>query len=140
MSWILCDEAKLLADMPTDLAPLYASWLTANPEKDVRLAEITAGVVSEFRNAIASNPANRSDPAAATLPESCIRSAQALVYGTLQNEMGLDLSTEDTQSMTRAEIFLRQISYGNFLIDGAQADQPSPYYETDIQRPERSLP
>ena len=142
MSWVTMDEAKALADMPTDLSPSYAAWLIANPGKAGRLSAIVAGVVSEFRTAIASNPANRIDEDEAKVPESCVRSVEALVYGTLQNEMGVKMATDDLQAMTRADIFLRQISYKNFIVDGGgtESSEPSPAYTTDIKHPGRMLP
>lgn len=141
MNWTALNETKILADCPTDLRPLYDSWIAANPTKAGRLAEITAGIIAEFRDAIATNAANRLDADATKIPESCVRSAEVLIYGAIQNEMGNKLSTDDSQAMTRAEILLRQIGYQHFIAGtGAATSEPSPHYETDIQRPERTLP
>ena len=141
MAWVTLDEARVLADFPTDLRPLYDAWLLANPSKAGRLAEITAGVVAEFRDAIASNPANRLDPDTGKIPESCLRSAEVLITGSLQNEMGLALSSDDAQAMTRAEILLRQVGYSHFAIGGgAQAEEPSPHVSSKFQQSERALP
>ena len=141
MAWVTLDEARVLADFPTDLRPLYDAWIVANPTKVGRLAEITAGVVAEFRDAIASNPANRLDPDRGKVPESCLRSGEVLVTGTLQNEMGVALSSDDAQAMTRAEILLRQVGYSHFAIGGgAQAAEPSPHVSADHQQSERALP
>ena len=141
MAWVTLDEARVLADFPTDLRPLYDAWLLANTEKAGRLAELTAGVVAEFRDAIAANPANRLDPDTGKVPESCLRSAEALITGALQNEMGQRLSVDDAQAMTRAEILLRQVGYAHFAIGGgAQADEPSPHVSSQFQQSERALP
>lgn len=141
MNWIALNETKVLADMPTDLRPLYDAWIVANASKAGRLAEITAGIVAEFRDAIATNPANRLDADATKIPESCIRSAEVLIFGALQNEMGHKLSTDDAQAMTRAEILLRQIGYQHFIAGtGTATNEPSPYYTTETQHPERTLP
>ena len=141
MAWVTLDEARVLADFPTDLRPQYDAWLLANTEKAGRLAEITASVVAEFRDAIAVNPANTMDPNLAKIPESCLRSAEVLVTGTLQNEMGQRLSTDDLQAMTRAEILLRQIGYSHFTADGGSAAaNPSPRVSSKFQQSERTLP
>jgi hypothetical protein len=139
MNWIVLDETKVLADFPTDLKPQYDAWLVANPAKAGRLVEIIEQVVSEFRSAIATSPSNILDADTQKLPENCIRSAEVLIYGTLQNEMGVALSSGDAQAMTRAEIFLRQIGYGHFSIED-ESREPTPHYKTTIQRNERTLP
>ena len=141
MAWVTLDEARVLADFPTDLRPLYDAWLLANTEKAGRLAEITAGVVAEFRDAIAANPANVLDPVRSRIPESCVRSAEVIVLGTLQNEMGRQLTTDDLQAMTRAEILLRQVGYSHFTAGGGDvALNPSPLVSSKNQQSERALP
>lgn len=139
MDWIVLNEAKVLADFPTDLTPLYDAWLVANPPKAGRLVEIIGQVVSEFRSAIATSPSNVLDADTQKLPENCIRSAEVLITGTLQNEMAVALSTGDAQAMTRAEIFLRQIGYGHFSIQD-ESREPTPSYTTELQHTERQLP
>ena len=47
MAWTVLDEAKVLADCPTDLRPDYDQWLVDYPDKAGRLAEITGGIVAE---------------------------------------------------------------------------------------------
>ena len=138
MEWILLDEAKVLADFPTDLKPAYDAWLVGNPDKSGRLAEIISSVAAEFRSAIAVTPANVLDADPQKLPENCIRSAEVIVCGTLQNEMGQTPSTADAQAMTRAEIFLRQIGYGHFSIED-EAEEATPYYDLPTTEPDRAL-
>ena len=141
MNWVVLDEARARSDMPTDLTPFYDAWLVENPGKAGRLAAIVSAVVAEFRDAIASNAANRLDPRTDALPESCIRSAEVLIYGSLQNEMGRKLSGDDAQAMTRAEILLRQIGYGHFVTGAGDAtSEPSPHCTVDVPRTERILP
>ena len=139
MEWVLLNEAKILSDFPTDLKPVYDAWLVANPDKSGRLVEIISEVAAEFRSAIAVTPANVLDTDPQKLPENCIRSAEVIVYGTLQNEMGTEMSTADAQAMTRAEIFLRQIGYGHFSIED-EAEEPSPHYVMPETETARSLP
>jgi hypothetical protein len=139
MNWLPLNETRVLADFPTDLKPQYDAWLVAHPDKAGRLVEIIEQIVSEFRSAIATNPVNVLDAETEKLPENCIRSAEVLIYGTLQNEMGVALSSGDAQAMTRAEIFLRQIGYGHFAIEN-ESREPTPHYTTSTNHPERTLP
>jgi hypothetical protein len=140
MNWIALDEAKALADFPTDLLTAYSVWIAANPGKVARLAQITADAVAEFRDAILANPANQLDADETKIPESCVRAAEIIICNTLTNEMGHAQSSADVQAMTQATLFLRQIGYGHFTAKGADAPEPSPSYTTEIEHPERSLP
>ncbi|HMP76847.1 MAG TPA: hypothetical protein PKE12_11200 [Kiritimatiellia bacterium] len=128
MNWVTLDEAAVLAAMPSDLAAHYAVWLTEYPDKAGRLAELTANTVTEFRDAIRSNPANSLNPDPATIPQSAVRHAQSIIYFQLAMEMGLDIDTEGTQSMTRADMFLRQIAYKHFTATSGEVPGPSPSY------------
>jgi hypothetical protein len=129
MDWIILVEATVTAHLPTDLHAEYLTWLTAHPDKAGRLAELTANVVAEFRDNIRSNPGNTLDPDAAKIPQSCLRHAESIIFFQLAMEMGVDLDTEGNQSMTRADIFLRQITYKRFTTSGGeQAEGPSPSY------------
>ena len=139
MEWITLDETKVLEDFPTDLEPQYDAWLAANPDKSARLADITASTVAEFRDAIASNPSNHLDEDEEKIPASCLRSAEVIIYNSLANEMGLTLSSDDAQAMTRAEIFLRQIGYKHFVTTG-DGDEETPYYSITDDETERALP
>ena len=144
MNWITLDEAKTTADMPSDVANNLTNWIAVYPDKAGRLSEITASVVAEFRQAIGSVSGNYLDPIESNIPDSCVRSAETIIYGTLQLEMGSTLSTAESQALTRADIFLRQISYGNlrFTGDGTGSAKVSPLYTPSgsIGRPERALP
>ena len=104
-----------------------------------KVFEIIEQIVSEFRSAIATNPSNVLDADRQKVPENCVRSAEVLITGTLQNEMAIPLSTGDGQAMTRAEIFLRQIGYGHFSIED-ERHEPTPSYTTDLSNTERALP
>ena len=138
MEWITLDETKVLEDIPTDLKTKYDEWLLANPDKSTRLADITSSTVAEFRDAIASNPENHLDDDEEKIPTSCLRSAEVIIYNTLANEMGLTLDSDDAQAMTRAEIFLRQIGYKNFVTTGDD-DEDTPYYSFPEKETERAL-
>jgi hypothetical protein len=140
MQWVSLTTDLLMADFPTDLRPLYENWASQFPEKVGRLAQITARVVAEFRDAIVVNPENSLDPDELTIPESCIRSAETMVFYNLMMEMGLSIKQEAQESMTRAEIFLRQISYKHFRTAGTSADQRAPHYMVPDSDKGRALP
>ena len=140
MNWIALTESQVLADFPTDLQPLYDQWIVDYPAKAGRLAEIVARVVSEFRDSIASNPVNVFDEDETKIPESCLRHAETMIFYGLMMEMGLSIQEEAQESMTRADIFLRQIGYGNFTTRGEDAAAPSPHYNPEPERPVRLLP
>ena len=139
MEWITLDETRVLADFPTDLKSQYDIWLLANPSKSGRLVDVTESTVAEFRDAIASNPANHLDEDEEKIPASCLRSAEVIIYNTMANEMGLTLASDDAQAMTRAEIFLRQIGYKHFVTTGDD-EEPTPYYSLTDEESERALP
>ena len=140
MNWIALTESQVLADFPTDLQPLYDQWIVDYPAKAGRLAEIVGRVVSEFRDSIASNPVNVFDEDETKIPESCLRHAETMVFYGLMMEMGLSIQEEAQESMTRADIFLRQIGYGNFTTRGENAAAPSPHYNPEPEHPIPLLP
>ena len=128
MDWVTLDGSVAAAHLPSDLASAYQSWLSANPDKAGRLDELVANTVAEFRDNIRTNPVNVLDPDPAKIPQSCVRHAESIVFFQLAMEMGVDLDTEGTQSMTRADIFLRQIAYQRFTTTSGDESTPSPAY------------
>ena len=140
MQWVVFNTDLLMADFPTDLGPLYENWVSQFPEKAGRLAQIAERVVAEFRSAILVNPENTLDPNESAIPESCIRSAETMVFYNLMMEMGLAIKQEAQESMTRAEISLRQISYKHFRTAGTSADKRAPHYMVPGATQERALP
>lgn len=143
MEWITLDAATVTSHLPTDLAAQYQAWVTANPDKANRLAQITANTVAEVRDNIRSNPANTLDPDTTKIPQSATRHAESIIFFQLSMEMGLDIDTEGTQSMTRADMFLRQISYNHFTTTGGEAGEgPTPGYTVPdrLELPRRALP
>ena len=140
MQWVAFDTALLMADFPSDLRPLYDSWIAQYPDKANRLAQIAERVVAEFRDAIVSNPENTLVPDETMIPESCIRSAETMTFFNLMMEMGLSIKQEAQESMTRAEISLRQISYKHFRTAGISADERAPHYMVPGATLERALP
>ena len=141
MEWIVLDEPTVTAHLPSDLAAEYAAWLLAHPDKAGRLAEIVANTVAEVRDTIRGNPANTLDADPTKIPQSCVRHAENIVFFQLAMEMGLDIDTEGNQSMTRADIFLRQISFKRFQTTGGDgATTPSPHYTVPERSTSRVLP
>jgi hypothetical protein len=143
VDWVTLDAATVTSHLPTDLAAQYQAWVTANPDKATRLAQITANTVAEVRDNIRSNPANTLDPDTSKIPQSATRHAESIIFFQLSMEMGLDIDTEGTQSMTRADMFLRQISYNHFTTTGGDAAEgPTPGYTVPdrLELPRRALP
>ena len=140
MQWVVFNADLLMADFPTDLRPIYESWVLQHPDKADRLAMVIENTRSEFRDSILNNPENTLNEDEITIPESCVRSAETIVFYYLMMEMGISIKAEAQQSMTRAEMFLRQISYKHFRTTGASADESSPHYMVPNVTPERMIP
>jgi hypothetical protein len=143
MIWEPLNAARALADFPSDLEIWYANWLQTTPGKEGRLASIVAETVAEFRDAIATTPANVLDADPEKIPASCMRAAEALVFFTLNIEIGHDVPNARASAALRAEVFLRQISYGHFST-ALDPDDPggegTPWYTTEPATAERTLP
>jgi hypothetical protein len=141
VDWIILDAVTVAAHLPADLAAAYTTWLAANPDKSGRLGEIVANTLAEVRDNIRSNPANTLDADATKIPQSCVRHAENIIFFQLAMEMGLDIDTEGNQSMTRADIFLRQISFKRFTTSGGEAAaSPSPSYAVPDRPASPALP
>ncbi len=148
MDWVALNETKALADMPTALTATYETWLAANPDKASRLAQICSDIVDEFRDVIRSNPANGLNVDETTIPTSCVRAAETLLYASLRTEMGETPTTAESQAVTRAEIFKNLIAYGHFTTgtdDGVNRRRTTPAYfvptrGTNLLRPVSTNP
>ena len=145
MEWVALTESLVLADFPTDLYRLYTTWVTDNPGKISRLSEITRNTIAEFRDAITNNPANVLDDDRTKIPQSCVRAAETIICFSMAMEMGVSLQTEAIQSMTRADLFLRQIQYKHFNTQSAATTSTKPvpiYTAPEARNPlnERMLP
>lgn len=140
MDWVQITTALVLADMPSDLETMYDAWLTANPDKSGRLAEITASIRSEFRDALESHEGNILHEEEDYLPEACRRHLESIVYFTLAMEMGVDLSTAGNSARNSADVFLRSIPFGRFKATTDEAAAVSPSYSVPSASGGRSLP
>lgn len=139
VAWVTVDAAQVLGVMPPVDVPVYEAWLVSYPAKVGRLAALTSQVLAEFRAGIATNPANVLDPDEAKLPETCIRYCDTLVLFYLKVEMKAEISAGEMLAIEKAEIFLRQLFYSHFVVAADGGAGPTPSYETELERAERSL-
>jgi hypothetical protein len=109
MSWPSITSESIQSAFSPALSADYQQWLVDNPGKQGRLDEIVAGMVAEFRAALASNPENTLDETEGTLPPSCLRHAANLIIFQLKGEMDKTLSEAENAVAIRADIFLRGI-------------------------------
>lgn len=137
-TWVQITEAAVVAAMPTDLAPLYSSWISANPDKATSLARIIEDTVLQVRNAIRTNKANTLDDDATAVPQDVRPQVYDLIHHRLSMEMAVELDTSANQVRQDADQLLRQISYGKWRVDTA-AGEASPRY-TPPTAPRSALP
>jgi len=116
--WIRVDAAYMLSVLSLDSRSYYESWVRLQPDRAARLDAIVAGVVSEFRTALMSNPANLLDPDPLKLPQPFVRYAETLVIGVLHREMGRELSDYERSQIVRAEIMLRTVYTSGLMVSG----------------------
>jgi hypothetical protein len=109
MSWPSITSESIQSTFSPALSADYQQWLVDNPGKQGRLDEIVAGMVAEFRAALASNPENTLDETEGTLPPSCLRHAGNLIIFQLKTEMDQTLPEAENFAAIRADIFLRGI-------------------------------
>ena len=137
-TWTPFTLAVVTGAMPTDMAQLYANWLTAHPEKANRLAEIVDEVRATFRNAVAANLLNVMDTAVDTVPDGGFRHALNVATYNLGMEMGVQMAADASNVVTRAEIWLRMVANGGIPIpcdDALRGGTPS--YQTPGERDPR---
>ncbi len=132
MEWTTLNAERLLLDFPTDLLALYNTWIIDHPDKAGRLAQVTAETVARVRDAISSRPVNVLDPDPDAIPVSAVQAAETLVYGGLAMEMGIDVTSEANQMMTRADLFVRQIAYGHYRTESGAAEAVKPTYQVPV--------
>ena len=138
-TWTPFTLAVVTNALPTDLAALYASWLTANPGKACRLAELVVEVRQAFRDAVAANTSNVVDTAIDTVPTIGFRHALNMVIYNLGMEMGAELAADADNMVTRAEIWLRMVENGGILIPtDADVAGGTPSYTRPVDREPRA--
>lgn len=107
MEWYAITGRHILSILSAQALSYYESWVKLMPQKAERLEVISAGVVSEFRTALLSNPLNVLDPDPQKLPHPCVRYAESMIIGALHREMDKPLSDIEQSQLIRAEITLR---------------------------------
>ena len=145
MEWVSLTQAAALEAMPTAVAAsgnmrtAYETWIAADPSKSGRLSEIRLNAVARVRDAILSNRANTVLEDVEAIPRSTVQSALDLIWHALAMEMGLDISTAGSQAMIRADLFVRQIAYGHFVVEDEDS-MPSPSMQIPAVSATRALP
>lgn len=104
----------------------YQQWLSDNPEKAGRLADIISNTATEYRSAMAANAAPVPSTSETAIHESCVRHAQTTVLFELKKEIGLSISEAENAAAIRADVFLRAVWMGSIPI--TVLPQPSPSY------------
>jgi hypothetical protein len=127
--WTQLTITEVQAAMPTELGPLYASWIVAHPEKDGRLDELTAEAVDLCRAAVAAGSVNALDADETKVPVSGYRHMLNMIFFNLGMEMGIDFEPEVHRVMTRADVWLRGVQLGSINVAGEESTVPSPSYK-----------
>ena len=105
----------------------YQQWLSDNPEKDGRLADIIANTATEYRCAMAANAAPVPSTSATAIHESCVRHAQTTILFELKKEIGLAISEAENAAAIRADVFLRGVWMGSVSIVVGSVQAPPSY-------------
>ncbi|QHI70142.1 hypothetical protein [Tichowtungia aerotolerans] len=112
----------------------YQAWLSDNPGKAGRLADIISMTTTEYRSAMEANALPVPDTSASAVHESCVRHAQTTILFELKKEIGLTLSEAENAAAIRADVFLRAVWMGSIPI--IISSQPSPSYASLEDIPE----
>lgn len=112
----------------------YQAWLTDNPEKAGRLADIIEMTAIEYRSAMEANTLPVPDTSVPAVHESCVRHAQTTILFELKKEIGLTLTEAENAAAIRADVFLRAVWMGSIPI--TISPQPSPSYAPLADLPE----
>ena len=134
VEWLKVDAEHMLAVMALPTLSFYEAWVKLMPSREGRLESIAAGVVSEFRTALLSNPANHMDPDPMKIPLPCVRYAESLVIAALCREIDKPLSEAEQRQVIRAEINLRYFYTGRLLVSGPEPGSGRPSYTVRRRR------
>jgi hypothetical protein len=105
----------------------YQAWLSDNPEKAGRLADIISNTATEYRAAMAANAAPVPSTSETAIHESCIRHAQTTILFELKKEIGLSIAEAENAAAIRADVFLRAIWIGSIPIVAESVSAPPSY-------------
>ena len=112
----------------------YQAWISDNPEKADRLADIIGMTATEYRSAMEANALPVPDTSSPAVHESCVRHAQTTILFELKKEIGLTLTEAENAAAIRADVFLRAVWMGSIRI--TISPQPSPSYAPLADLPE----
>ena len=107
----------------------HEAWVTANPDKEGRLGELTLEVVQTCRAAVSSGSPAALDPDVTTVPASGYRHMISMVIFNLGMEMSFEFMQSFYALVTRADIWLRSVQVGSISIPSNDGTLPSPSYE-----------
>lgn len=138
MSWVAFNEAYVLEAMPTELGPVYGTWIAQHPQKADRLRAIARTVTADFRTGLSANPWVTMDPETDRLPERCVRHALTAVFYHLSLEMGLSINMSAQTAFINAEVYMRRLYTSQAVVDGETRGQ-SPAFNADTARAARRL-
>ena len=124
--WVVYDAAAAAETLPPALSTAYAAWLDADVRLQ-RLGLIAAGVVSDFRKAVAADADAAGKLDADSVPVSCLRHAANVVWYTLAQEMGADPEPYRT-AWQDSEIYLRRLYQDLEAGGGASGATGTPMY------------
>ena len=128
-NWVPLTEADVADAMPTDMEAAHEAWVTANPDKEGRLGELTLEVVQTCRAAVSSGSPAAVDPDVTTIPASGYRHMISMVIFNLGMEMSFEFMQSFYSLVTRADIWLRSVQVGSISIPSNDGTLPSPSYE-----------
>jgi hypothetical protein len=132
-SWIPLTEADVADALPTAMVASYEAWVTANPDKEDRLGEMTLESVATCRAAVSSGSPLALDSDVTTVPTSGYRHMINMVVFNLGMEMSFEFMQSFYALVTRADIWLRSVQVGSITIPMADGTVPSPSYEPPQQ-------
>jgi hypothetical protein len=128
-SWVVLAEADVTDALPTDMAAAHVAWVSANPEKEGRLGELTVEALGTCRAAVESGAPWALDSDETTVPTSGYRHMINMVIFNLGIEMSYTFPEAFDALVTRADIWLRSVQVGSISIPSADGTLPSPSYE-----------
>jgi len=123
--WKELTVAYIESIMSPSLYSSYEQWLSDNPGKTGRLADIISDTVAEFRNALLANAAPVPSDSSNAVHVACVRHAQTTILFELKKEIGLALSEAENAAAIRADVFLRGIWIGSIPIVAVAPPLPS---------------
>ena len=124
--WVVYDTGAAAETLPPQLSTVYGAWLTAEVRAQ-RLGLVVAGVVADFRKAVAADAdaTGRLDPD--SVPVACLRHAAGVVWYTLAQEMGADPQPY-RPAWQDSEIYLRRLYQDLAAGGGAGGASGTPRY------------